>query len=65
MDVKTNAPELLEKAMLQRHYPGLIAEYGRILFEQRYRAEYTEKLRDTLRRTVAEHGLEERARYCF
>lgn len=53
------------KEMLQRHYPHLTAEYGRILFDQRHRAEYTDRLRSTLKRLIAERGMEGKARFCF
>ena len=53
------------KGLLQRHYPHLTAAYGRILFEPTHRAEYTDGLRVTLQRLVAQHGLEAKANYCF
>ncbi len=53
------------KGFLQRHHPGLIGEYRRILFENRYRAEYTDGLRATLQRLIAEQGMEDKARLCF
>jgi DNA repair photolyase len=53
------------KELLLRHYPHLAAQYGRVLFEPRSREEYTGRLRTTLQRLVARHGLEDRARFCF
>lgn len=53
------------KGLLRQHFPHLVGRYQRILFEDRARMEYTQRLLATLHRLVAEHELEDRMKLCF
>jgi len=53
------------KSLLQEHLPHLVEEYRKILFDERVRSDYSERLMSRVIRLARKQGLDGKMRLCF
>jgi len=53
------------KSLLQKHFPHLLGEYGKILFDEIARREYSERLMSFVNFIARQQGLDSKMRLCF